>query len=293
MANNRDEKPAWSAESELSEIKKERAKLIKEAKSEAARIVKEANALIENTIREIKESQAEKERTREARKKVETFKTEVESETAIDPNIERKIEQLKEREARRTKRSKERQELKANEPKITKKPVIKPIEVGSYVVLDGAGTPGKVLSMNGKKATVAFGMLSSTVELSRLKISSSGAAKSTSNSSIGALSSLASLRDVGEDTKKSAGSVTMEAAMNFTTQLDIRGMRAADALEKLQRFVDDAIILGQRQVKILHGKGTGALKEEVRRYLRSEPMVKRVSDEHERFGGAGITVVEF
>lgn len=291
VANKSAERTAAEYESELSEIQKERSRLIKEAKVEAAKIIKDANALIENTIREIKEAQAEKEKTQNIRKKVEQFRSEVQSEIVVDIDIERKIKLLKEREERRAQRSKERIEQKAAGPRIEKKPVVKQIEVGSMVVLDGGATRGKVLSINSKKAIVAFGMLSSTVELSRLKVTTATAPKS--HRTIGALATLSPrAQNLKNESIKSSGGIAIEAAMSFTTQLDIRGMRAIEALDVIQRFVDEAIILGQKRVSILHGKGTGALREEARRYLRSEPMVARAYDEQEQFGGAGITIVE-
>ncbi len=287
LANKSAEQMAEEYQSELTEIQKERARLIKEAKAEAARIVREAGSLIENTIREIKEAEAEKERTKVVRKKVEKFKAEVEDLEIKDEAIEAKIRQLRQREERRARRTKERSEKKAKEPAVKVAPVVRVVEVGSKVRLDGGETIGEVLSIKGKKATIALGALTSVVELSRLKVSGSTKSSSTKKSF-----PVIPLTD-NDEGKKSVASVTMERSMNFTSQLDIRGMRSMEALDKLQQFIDDAIMVGQRNVRILHGKGTGALKEEVRRYLKSEPMVRTAKDEHVEFGGAGITIVEF
>ncbi len=285
LANKSAEQMASEYESELTEIQKERAKLIKEAKAEAARIVKEAGAVIEKTIREIKESAAEKERTKAARKKVEAFKAEVEKVEVVDEAIEQKIKQLKEKEERRARRTKERLENKNNPKPAAVKPIEKPVVVGAKVRLDDGQTTGEVLSIKGNKATIALGALTSTVDIKRLKVASGN------NSPI--KKSFPVIPVTNDNPQKSVASVTMEKAMNFTSQLDIRGMRAIDALDAVQQFIDEAIMVGQRQVRILHGKGTGALKEEVRRYLKSEPMVSRAKDEALEFGGAGITVVEF
>jgi DNA mismatch repair protein MutS2 len=81
--------------------------------------------------------------------------------------------------------------------------------------------------------------------------------------------------------------------LNFKDNIDVRGMRAADAIEEVQSFIDDAIMVGIGSVSILHGKGTGALKEEIRRYLRTVPDVATAADEHADRGGAGITIVTF
>lgn len=283
LANKSAEQMAEEYQSELSEIQKERARLIKEAKVEAARIVREAGSLIENTIREIKEAEAEKERTRTIRKRVEVFKKEVEEVEVRDETIERKIQQLREKEERRARRTKERVEEKKNKPKPVA-PVVKPIEVGSKVRLDGGDGVGEVLSIKGKRATVAMGSLTTVVDIARLKLSGESAKQPKSFPPV--------VPQQSSDGKKSVSSVTMERAVSFTSQLDVRGMRAMEALDSVQQFVDDAIMVGQRQVRILHGKGTGALKEEIRRYLKSEPMVSRAYDEHVKFGGAGITVVE-
>lgn len=279
VASKTTDRVAAEYESQLSEIQTERARLIKAAKAEAAKIVSDANALIENTIREIKEAAAERERTRVVRKKVEEFKAEVETDTVCDELIERKIEQMRERERRREQRSKERAEQRLL-PKAEHQPVVLPIEVGSQVRLDG-GSMGEVLAISGKKAVVAFGALSSTVDLSRLTAVSAKAIKPQKSAL------------VGVSGRTTAAGVALEAAVQFSPEIDIRGMRAAEAFEVVQQFVDQAIMLGQRRIRILHGKGTGVLKEEVRRYLRSEPMVKSAKDEHEQMGGAGITVVEF
>lgn len=81
--------------------------------------------------------------------------------------------------------------------------------------------------------------------------------------------------------------------LNFRDHIDVRGMRAAEALDAVQDFVDDALMVGVGSVSILHGKGTGALKEEIRRYLRTVPEVESAKDEHADRGGAGITIVTF
>ena len=70
-------------------------------------------------------------------------------------------------------------------------------------------------------------------------------------------------------------------------------MRAADALDEVRNFIDDALMAGVGSVSILHGKGTGALKEEIRRYLRTVPEIASAVDEHADRGGAGITIVTF
>jgi DNA mismatch repair protein MutS2 len=83
-----------------------------------------------------------------------------------------------------------------------------------------------------------------------------------------------------------------EKRLSFKTEVDVRGQRAEEALQIIQAFIDDAIMLDFSELRILHGKGNGILKEMIRNYLKTEPVVKSFRDEHVQFGGAGITVVE-
>ena len=81
--------------------------------------------------------------------------------------------------------------------------------------------------------------------------------------------------------------------LNFSPELDVRGERLNDALDKVTRYVDDAIMLGIPSVRIIHGKGTGVLREEIQKMLRTMSGVESVSDEHIQFGGTGVTIVSF
>lgn len=276
-ANKHIEKTAAEYEMELSEIQKERNRLIKEAKEQAKYIIAEANRKIESTIREIKEAAAEKNRTKDARAELQKFTdslggTSIENE---DP-IERKIRLLREKEARRRERVRNTPEQEQ-----TIKEIAKPreIEEGFKVKLEGQTTIGEVISINGAKAAVAFGQLTTSVELSRLTIVPHSEFKKQKRKSY---------------TAPVSGSYdTGKQRLDFKQQLDVRGMRATDALAAVENFVDEAIMLGFGQVSILHGKGTGALKQEIRQYLGSQPIVQSARDEHEEFGGAGITIVTF
>ncbi|MEG0162644.1 MAG: Smr/MutS family protein, partial [Mucinivorans sp.] len=290
LENKSAERLAEEYEAQLQEIKSERSLLIKAAKEEAKTIVKNANALIESTIREIKEAAAQKERTQVVRQKVESFRQSL-SDTApgslsidpaavvetVDDRIAQKIEQLRAKEARRQKRSAERQAEPALKVVAAPKVVIKPpIEVGSTVRMTGVSGTGTVLSLSGGRATVALGGLSTLVDVKKLEVVSSANLASKSKPAISTV----------------ANSV-LGAALDFSNQIDVRGMRVVEGLDVVRDFVDRSIMVGQRRITILHGKGTGALKEEIRRYLRSEPAVRSAIDEKEEFGGAGITVVEF
>ena len=161
---------------------------------------------------------------------------------------------------------------------VTKTEVVQPIEVGSKVKIDGQDVPGVVQMIKGGKAQVAFGQMMIMVEKSRLKLISSSEFKQATRPT----------------TARTVVSVDIrERKLNFRDSIDVRGMRASEALEAVEDLIDDALMVGVSGVTILHGKGTGALKEEIRRYLRTVRDVASVADDHADRGGAGITVVRF
>ena len=152
------------------------------------------------------------------------------------------------------------------------------IEVGSKVKIDGQDVPGVVQMIKGKKAQVAFGQMMIMVELERLKAVSSAEYREATRPT----------------TARTVVSVDIsQRKLNFRDHIDVRGMRASEALAAVEDLVDDALMVGVSGVTILHGKGTGALKEEIRRYLRTLRDVASVADDHADRGGAGITVVTF
>lgn len=261
---------------ELEKIKAERTALLNEAKTEAQQIIAEANKQIERTIREIKESQADKQTTLRVRREVDSFRENLSSDIS-DTDIERKIAKLKEREQKRTEQKIRKAIEKDTE---TKADLIKPraIEPGVKVRMTEQQALGEVLSIKGKKATVAFGQLRTTVDLSRLEAVSNSEFKKFMRSA--------------HHPAKATNFSTAERRQNFSARIDVRGMRAMEAIEKTEELLDDAVMLGVSEVRILHGKGTGALKEEIRQYLNGINIVKGVSDEHVEMGGAGITVVK-
>ena len=265
---------------QLSRIKEERKAILQKAKQEAQQLISDANRQIENTIRTIKEAQAEKELTRLARRELDEFKSTVEQADApafASEQVEREMERLMRRKARR-----EEGKAKASEKGVapaTQTPkVVKPIEVGAKVRIEGQQVPGVVQSIKGRKAQVAFGQILTMVDKSKLVVVSNAEYK----------------KSVAPVTPRTVLSVDISSRkLNFKDSVDVRGMRAVEALEVVQDLVDDALMVGVGGVTILHGKGTGALKEEIRRYLRSIPEVESAKDEHADRGGAGITVVRF
>ena len=196
--------------------------------------------------------------------------------SAESEKVEREMEKIERRRQKRAERKAQRGEtaevVKPEEPKVL------PVEVGAKVRIVGQEGVGEVVSMKGKKATVAIGQIMTTIAIDRLEaISNSEFKKQTRPTSARTVVS------VDISSRKLA----------FKDNIDIRGMRAMEALEAVQDFIDDAIMVGIGSVTILHGKGTGALKDEVRKYLRYIPQVASATDDHPDRGGAGITVVKF
>ena len=264
---------------QLARIKQERQEILSKAKQEAQQLIADANRQIENTIRTIKEAQAEKELTRLARRELDEFKETVEgADSAFDnEKVEREMERLMRRKARREE-DKKRRGQSIDETPQQAAPVYKPIEVGSKVRIEGQQVPGVVQSIKGRKAQVAFGQILTMVDKDKLVVVSNAEYKK-------------SVKPVMPRTVLSVDISSRK--LNFRDSVDVRGMRAVEALEVVQDLVDDALMVGVGGVTILHGKGTGALKEEIRRYLRSIREVATVADEHADRGGAGITVVRF
>ncbi len=264
---------------QLSRIRAERAEIIRKAKAEAQTLINDANKQIENTIKTIREAQAEKEMTRLVRKEFEEFKDKVEQSDSQDKSddISREMERLRRRRERREERKGKAEQQAVQE---AKEFTAKPLEatVGAKVRITGQDMLGEVKSIKGRKAQVAFGHILTTVELSKLEVVSNSEFKRATKMS----------------TPRSIVSVDISSRkLNFKDNIDVRGERAADALDKVQNFIDDALMVGVGSVSILHGKGTGALKEEIRRYLRTLPDVAKAGDAHADRGGSGITVVEF
>jgi DNA mismatch repair protein MutS2 len=254
-------------ETDLLAVDKQRKEILRQAKTEAERILSEANAKIENTIRTIRESQAEKEKTKEARQSLNDFKSTLgNDDNFTDDKIARKIQKIKDKE--KTKKQKDKQ------PKEQRQ---QPISVGDNVRIKGQTSIGQVLDIKKDSAIVAFGMIKSTAKLDTLEYVSKNQVKRDTKST---LMSAAATDDVRE--KK----------LNFKQDIDVRGMRGDEALQAVMYFIDDAVLVGMSRVRILHGTGTGALRQIIRDYLHSAPGVRNYQDEHVQFGGTGITVVD-
>ncbi len=248
----------------LKRIGDEHRQIIKDAKAEAREIVQQSNAQVERTIREIKEMQAEKEKTKEVRRQLDEFKQRLEGSEGEES---RQVEQLKPKHQMRRK--------SATPSKAEKTDPNRPLQAGDNVVLKGQTAIGTIISLDEKYAVVAFGALKTRVETSRLQ---------RSNRKLERAQASSMSRQTSNDIR--------ERQLHFKPEIDVRGMRGDEALQAITYFMDDAIQFEAKRVRILHGTGTGALRQLLRQYLLSLSGVRTAHDEDVRLGGAGITVVE-
>ena len=264
-------------QTEMEELQKSRKEIIRQAKEEAERLLQESNARIENTIRAIKEAQAEKEKTRLVRQELNDFRASV-NELASkeqEDKIARKMEKLKEKQNRK----KEKKQVSESQTPSPHPPKITPITIGEHVKIKGQSAIGEVLEINGKNtAVVGFGSIKTTVNLDRLERTNAAPQKQEP-----AKSTFVSSQTHDQMYEKKLG---------FKQDIDVRGMRGDEALQAVTYFIDDAILVGMGRVRILHGTGTGILRTLIRQYLDTVPGVRHFADEHVQFGGAGITVVD-
>lgn len=279
-------------EHELHDVESQRRSILTEAKSNASSLIKEANAKIENTIRAIKEAQAERERTLASRNELAEFRESIEQKDIKADRITKKMKAIKRRQERRQKEKTGRNKGAATSlgslmaqlssaksvPATVQPKKGKTLKIGDYVRIEGQNTPGRIESINGKQANVLFGMMHATLALSRLIPSDPPKEEKT--------------QQAATFISKATRDAIYEKKLHFKPEIDLRGMRADEALTAVSYFIDDAIQLEQSVVRILHGTGTGALRELVRQYLGTVDGVRHYHDEHVQFGGAGITVAE-
>lgn len=275
-------------QAEMEELQKSRKEILRKAKEEAEQLMQEANARIENTIRTIKETQAEKEKTRQARQELTDFKESLEAlaNKEQEEKIARKMEKLKEKQNRKKEKknrasngatlSAEEQAARQARLEAERLAAIVP---RAAVRIKGQTTVGEVMEVNGKNATVAFGSIKTTVRIDRLERTNAQPRQADVSTKSTFISS---------QTQDSM----YEKKLHFKQDIDVRGMRGDEALQAVTYFIDDAILVGVSRVRILHGTGTGILRTLIRQYLQTVPGVRHFQDEHVQFGGAGITVVD-
>ena len=258
-------------EKELEDIRRLRESIIAEARREAEEIVRKAGSQVERTIREIREAQAEKEQTKAARQELQNFLGGLEQKKLGDQKdkeeyLDRKLSQLQ-------KRKKKKEAAPGKEQKQ------EPLKVGEKVRIKDGGLVGEVSKISSRAVTLIIGNITSTMSPDKVERISSNEFREASRKAFAA------------PMQKVDSSIT-ERKLNFSPELDIRGERLADALNIVTRYIDDAIMLNVGMVRIIHGKGTGVLREEIQKYLRTMPGLS-VSDEDVRNGGTGVTIVRF
>ncbi len=278
---------------ELKEIKHLKKNILEEAKKEAEEIIRGANKQVENTIKTIKESQAAKEETHEARKELQDFMSlltakKKKEQKDKDDYIERKIQQLDARRERQRQRKAKKAdekaaqeifELQAEQERIEAFKSA-PLQAGEKIRVKENGMVGEVVKVSAKTVVVTIGNISSKMSLDKVE-------RITSNEFKEAVKEISRPATIRYDSSIS------ERKLNFSTELDVRGERLNDAVEKVTRYVDDAIMLGMPSVRIIHGKGTGVLRDELQKLIKTIPGVATVRDEHIQFGGTGVTIVTF
>lgn len=258
-------------EKELEDIRQQKKAILDEARQEAEQIVRGAGKQVEKTIRDIKEAQAEKEQTKAARQELQGFLGALQERKSNekkkrDEYIDRKLEQLK-------KRKKGGPAAAAPEPARSES-----LKVGEKVRIKDNGLVGEVAKISSKSVTVIVGNITSTMVPTRVERISSNEFREAS-------------RKAFAPVQQRVDSAITERKLSFKPELDVRGERLADALDIVTHFIDDAVMLGVGSVRIIHGKGTGVLREEIQKYLRTIPGLF-VSDEDVRTGGTGVTVVK-
>jgi DNA mismatch repair protein MutS2 len=258
-------------ETELAGAKKLRKEIVSKAKDEARVILDESNRLIENTIRQIRESQAEKAKTKDIRQQIEQFKSHIReySDTVNQPEEDRIIKlNQKARKLRRTKVEKETELSEKTQ---------EPLKPGDAVRMTDTMVSGEILKIESKMAHIETGSIRIYVPLDRIeRISRAELRKNTRSENI----------VYGSDP------AITQRKLNFRPEIDIRGARGEEAVSQVRDFIDNAIMVQHRNLRILHGKGNGILRQLVREYLSTVDIVKSFGDEHIEHGGSGITIVE-
>ena len=286
-------------ETNLEEIERERKQILKRAQKQAEELLAEANRKIENAIREIKEAQAEKERTREIREELQEFRAQVQNDDTrglmSEEDFAKKLRQMEERKARKAQRKAEKAQKKEAEDKRMQTfgaergasaDSNRPLQKGDSVRIKGLNTVGVIENIQGKQVTVIFGDVRTKMKMEQLERSDKAKPAADPTNAASKYAHLA------VQTSKVTRATMEDRKQNFHQDIDVRGMRGDEAVDTVLHFIDDAILMGMSRVRILHGTGTGVLRQLIRQYLATIPNVSHFRDEHVQFGGAGITVVD-
>jgi len=237
-----------------SDLEQRKNEILSKARTDAKKVMADTNRMIENTIRKIRESQADKTITKEARKDLEIFSESLETPQEVNPTP-----------------------LSIEEPAETIPMKVAGLpKTGDFVRVEGHTGIGELIETDGNQAVVAIGNIRFKTRLANLEKLNAKQAKSLLQHRV----------------KIKLGFDINEKAAEFNPNLDIKGYRAEEAIMELRRFIDDALLLGARELKVTHGKGDGILREAVRQTLKGIAQVKSMRDEHPDRGGAGATLIE-
>jgi len=236
---------------QLADIEKRKNQMLKDAYREAQALVDKANSKIENTIREIKETQAEKTRTKELREELKNMKQDLVNEAT---QISKKL------------KTEEKDETAKSE-----------LKVGDMVCVNELEVVGELLEISDTDVTIQFGDVRLRTTADKLRrISKAQARKAQQNPSY---------------LHKSIMNDINEKAQHFNLTLDVRGQRGEEAVDNAAKYIDEANLLSIKEVSILHGKGNGILRRLIREYLSKQRCVQSFNDASLETGGAGITRV--
>lgn len=278
---------------ELQDIQEQKKQILDEARKEAEEIVRGANKQVENTIRSIKEAQAGKEKTLEARKQLQAFVSGLsqfkqneakEKDEYIESRLKKLEERKKREQQRKALRADEREQMElerqADEQKRMEVFRNAPLKVGEKVRVKDNGMVGEVIKVSAKAVSLTVGNIITKLPPDRVERISSNEYKTAT-------------KDFAKPPVQRIDTSIAERKLNFKMELDVRGERLSDALDIVVHYIDDALMLRVPSVRIIHGKGTGVLRDEIQKYLRTIPEVASATDEHIQFGGSGVTVVTF
>ncbi len=241
----------------LSNLEKSKKQIIKEANIKALNIIEASNKAVEKTIRDIKEAEADKSKTREIRSE-----------------LVKKKESLIEKEDEKVNPKK----LKKKEKKTQSVHIIEkgPVKPGDFVKIADSNIVGELISVKGDDAEINVNDVKLKTSLSKLKKTSAPKQNTIRRKGY---------NDIVSDINQKAA--------NFQLSIDLRGKRADEAMSLLQKYIDEAILLNMKEVSILHGKGWGILREIIREYLQSVDEIRKFGDAPIDMGGSGITRIYF
>lgn len=278
---------------QLEDFEAERKRLYREAAKAAEHLLDEARSRIEGTVRTIKEAKAEREKTLRARKELDEFRQKItalaqEESSREDDRYARELERIRRRKERKQEKSQsedKQKSLSEATKQAERKLQLSDLSVGDLVKIKGQETLGKVLEINSRDVSVALGLLKMNLSIDKLEVPAKHERER-------AMRERERLKDSQTSRHSNVIDTIRSKRLSFKADLDVRGMRANEAVDAVAYFVDDAIQLSVPRIRILHGTGSGALRMVIRDYLSGVAGVRQYRDEHVQLGGTGITVVE-